>query len=263
VKIDPKSIGVGLYQHDVDQTQLLESLSWVVQLVVNQVGVDLNTSSISLLKYVSGITERIANELISYRNQHGQILSRKELLKIKGVGAKTYEQAAGFLRIREGNNWLDSSAIHPESYKTTLQILRLAHIDDDSSISERQHRIDLLVQNMEIEDLAIELGVGIPTIEDILEQLIRPGRDPREDIPLPILRSDILKMEDLKENMILQGTVRNVVDFGAFIDIGVKQDGLLHSSKIPAEVFLQVGDVIKIRILSIDENRGRIGLALG
>jgi protein Tex len=263
VKIDPKSIGVGLYQHDVDQTQLAESLSWVVQLVVNQVGVNLNTCSSSLLKYVSGITDNTASRLIEYRNQHGQILSRKDLLNVKGIGAKTFEQAAGFLRIQQGDNWLDSSAIHPESYETTYRILGLAEIDHDSTIEECQKKVDRLIQSMSMDELASELSVGLPTIEDILEQLKRPGRDPREDIPLPILRSDILKMEDLEEGMVLQGTVRNVVDFGAFVDIGVKQDGLLHSSKIPKDAYLQVGDVIETRILSIDENRGRIGLALG
>lgn len=263
VKIDPKSIGVGLYQHDVEQTQLAESLSWVVQWVVNQVGVNLNTCSVSLLKYVSGITENTASQLIAYRNQHGQILSRKDLLKVKGIGTKTFEQAAGFLRIQQGDDWLDSSAIHPESYDTAYRMLELAGIDHDSTLEERQNKVDLLLQAMSITDLASELGVGVPTIEDILEQLKRPGRDPREDIPLPILRSDILKMEDLEEGLSLQGTVRNVVDFGAFVDIGVKQDGLLHSSKIPANVYLQVGDVIEIRILSIDQNRGRIGLGLG
>jgi len=262
VKIDPKSIGVGLYQHDVDQTQLAESLSWVVQLVVNQVGVNLNTCSASLLKYVSGITENTANQLISYRNEHGRILNRKDLLKVKGVGAKTFEQAAGFLRIRNGDNWLDSSAIHPESYETTLKILEIAGIDHNSSMEDRQHKIDSLLKTKPIRELATELDVGILTIQDILEQLKRPGRDPREDIPLPILRSDILKMEDLAEGLTLQGTVRNVVDFGAFVDIGVKQDGLLHSSKIPDYITLSVGDIIDIRILSIDKDRGRIGLAL-
>lgn len=263
VKIDPKSIGVGLYQHDVDQTQLAESLSWVVQLVVNQVGVDLNTCSSSLLKYVSGITDNTASRLIEYRNQHGQILSRKDLLNVKGIGAKTFEQAAGFLRIQQGDNWLDSSAIHPESYEITYHILELAEIDYGSTIEERQKKVDRLIQSMSMDELASDMSVGLPTIEDILEQLKRPGRDPREDVPLPILRSDILKMEDLEEGMVLQGTVRNVIDFGAFVDIGVKHDGLLHSSKIPKNVYLQVGDVIEICILSIDENRGRIGLALG
>jgi len=263
VKIDPKSIGVGLYQHDVDQTKLAESLSWVVQLVVNQVGVNLNTCSVSLLRYVSGITENTANQLIAYRDEHGRILNRKDLLSVKGIGAKTFEQAAGFLRIRNGDNWLDSSAIHPESYETTLRILDLAEVDHQSSAEEREMKIATLLKRVPINELASQLGIGIPTVEDILEQLRRPGRDPREDIPLPILRSDILKMEDLEEGLVLQGTVRNVVDFGAFVDIGVKQDGLLHSSKIPDHVSLQVGDVIDIRILSIDKDRGRIGLALG
>jgi protein Tex len=263
VKIDPKSIGVGLYQHDVDQTQLAESLSWVVQLVVNQVGVDLNTCSASLLKYVSGITEKVANQMIAFRNEHGRIQNLKDLLKVKGVGAKTFEQAAGFLRIRNGDNWLDSSAIHPESYSTTSNILKFAEIDPNSTTEEHQIKIDTLLKTTPISEIAFKLDVGIPTIEDILEQLKRPGRDPREDIPLPILRSDILKMEDLEEGFALQGTVRNVVDFGAFVDIGVKQDGLLHSSKIPKHISLHVGDVIDIRILSIDKDRGRIGLALG
>ena len=260
VKIDPKSIGVGLYQHDLDQSKLANSLEWVVKSVVNQVGVDLNTGSISLLKHVSGISESIAIQIVMYRQQYGQFLQRSNLLNIKGVGDKTFEQAAGFLRIRNGVHWLDNSAIHPESYAIASKLLKLAKIDEHSTLEQRYENINNLLKSLSIEEMALRFDVGSFTIEDILEQIKRPGRDPREDIPTPILRSDILKMEDLKEGMILQGTIRNVVDFGAFVDIGVKQDGLLHSSNIPPDFNLQVGDVIAVRILSVDEQRGRIGL---
>lgn len=259
VKIDPQSIGVGLYQHDVDQNQLSESLAWVVESVVNQVGVDLNTASSSLLKYVSGISEKIANEITTYRTNSSQFTNRNELLQVKGLGAKTFEQAAGFLRIRNGDHWLDSSAIHPESYDVVRQIGRLGRIQENA---DSQQKLEAFIRSKDINELASELGVGVPTMKDIIEQIQRPGRDPRDEVPAPVLRSDILRMEDLREGMKLAGTVRNVVDFGAFVDIGVKQDGLLHISKMPRGTQLSVGDVIDVQILSIDEKRGRIGFSM-
>lgn len=263
VKIDPRSIGVGLYQHDLNQGKLLDSLSWVVQSVVNQVGVDLNTSSVALLTYVSGLSDSIAQEIVRFREANGKFTSRERLLDVKGLGSKTFEQSVGFLRIYDGNSWLDSSAIHPESYPIARSILQELGIDENTSLLDRQQKIEQFLVNNNLELLVHKLGVGSLTIEDILEQIIQPGRDPRADIPLPILRKDILRMEDLEIGFVLQGTVRNVVDFGAFVDIGVKQDGLLHSSKIPRGLSLQVGDVIEVQILSIDIERGRIGLSTG
>lgn len=263
VKIDPRSIGVGLYQHDLNQGKLLDSLSWVVQSVVNQVGADLNTSSIALLTYVSGLSDSIAQEIVRFRETNGKFASREQLLDVKGLGSKTFEQSAGFLRIYDGSSWLDSSAIHPESYRIARRILRELGIDENTSLSDREQKIQRFLANSDLESLVHKLSVGSLTVEDILDQIIQPGRDPREDIPLPILRKDILRMEDLEVGVVLQGTVRNVVDFGAFVDIGVKQDGLLHSSKIPRGLSLQVGDVIEVQILSIDIERGRIGLSIG
>lgn len=257
VKIDPKSIGVGLYQHDVNQTQLSGSLTAVVESVVNQVGVDLNTASPALLTYISGIGPKLAKNIVAYRNEHGRFQNRQALTQVHGLGSKAFEQAAGFLRITDGTNPLDASAIHPESYNITKKLLAKAHLQVESPISERETALARLRPSSE---LAQELNSGLPTLQDIFEQLIRPGRDPREDLPLPILRSDVLSMNDLKSGMILNGTVRNVVDFGAFIDIGVKQDGLLHRSQLPRNSRLQVGDVLEVSILSIDKDRGRIGL---
>lgn len=262
VKIDPKSIGVGLYQHDVDQKQLAESLDVVVQSVVNNVGVDVNTGSIALLRYVSGVTESVARNIVALRDSIGVFRDRQMLKDVKGMGAKTFEQAAGFMRIREGDNWLDSSAIHPESYHIAKAIIKDASIKENMSLAERQQAIVNLLKKTSIEELAQSLDAGRPTVEDILEQLQRPGRDPREEVAKPILRSDVMQMENLQVGMILQGTVRNVVDFGAFVDIGVKQDGLLHKSKIPRNVSLQLGDIIQVSIESVDIDRSRIGLAL-
>lgn len=262
VKIDPKSIGVGLYQHDLNQNELSDALTWLVQTVVNQVGVDLNTSSISLLKYVAGVSENIAKNIVEYRESVGRFSKRSELKKVSGIGSKTYEQCAGFLRIRDGDLWLDGSAIHPESYEIALEIVDLMDINENMTHDVRALAIENYVRRNPVDKLARELRVGELTVADILEQIVQPGRDPRDDVPAPMLRSDVLKMEDLREGMILNGVVRNVVDFGAFIDIGVKQDGLLHSSKIPNNVNVQVGDILELKILSIDLDRGRIGLTL-
>jgi uncharacterized protein len=262
VKIDPKSIGVGMYQHDVNQKKLASALDDVVESVVNLTGVDLNSASPALLTYVSGIGPSLAGTIIDYRNQHGPFPDRKTLMDIPGLGPKAFEQCAGFLRIRKGNNPLDNSAIHPESYPVAEKLLQQAGMDLNASAQARAASIQKLLSNKSIDSLAAELKIGLPTLKDIVEQLKRPGRDPRQDLPLPILRSDILKMEDLKIGMATKGTIRNVVDFGAFVDIGVKQDGLLHRSKIKSGMNLSVGDIVEVEILNIEIDRGRISLDL-
>ena len=261
VKIDPKSIGVGLYQHDVDQKRLTESLTGVVESVVNQVGVDVSTASPALLTYVAGIGPKLAEKIVEYRDQNGPFLNRAALRKVSGVGPKAFEQAAGFLRIRDGENPLDASAIHPESYPVTEAVLKKAGLTSHTPSAERKPALDELFKRQPTEKLAVELGAGVPTLSDIFEQLVRPGRDPRQNTPPPILRSDILSMEDLVPGMRLKGTVRNVVDFGTFIDIGVKHDGLLHRSQIPPGTRLNAGDIIEVEIQKIEIERGRIALA--
>lgn len=250
VKIEPKHIGVGQYQHDLNQNKLDQALEAVVEDCVNTVGVDLNTASSSLLKYVSGISSNVSQNIIKYREERGKFKKREELLNVKGVGPKTFTQCAGFLRIPDGDNPLDNTAVHPESYHIAEKLLG-KDIDEG-----------------EIESLAEELGIGPLTLKDIIEELKKPGRDPREELPKPIFRTDVLKMEDLKENMVLTGTIRNVVDFGAFVDIGVKQDGLVHISQIsnkfikhPKEV-AKVGDTVQVKILKVDQERGRISLSM-
>jgi uncharacterized protein len=260
VKIDPKSIGVGMYQYDVDQKQLAQTLTGVVESVVNRVGVDVNTASPALLTYVSGIGPKLAERIVAHRDLNGPFANREALQHVSGLGPKAYEQCAGFLRIRDGENPLDSSAIHPESYPIAQSVLGRAGTSFQSPTEVRKAALSALLQGISVGTLAAELGCGLPTLEDILEQLARPGRDPRLDLPAPILRSDVLSMEDLAPGMLLKGTVRNVVDFGAFVDIGVKQDGLLHRSQIPVGVALQVGDVVEVEILKVESERGRIGL---
>jgi uncharacterized protein len=262
VKIDPRSIGVGLYQHDVDQKRLAESLAGVVESVVNAVGVEVNTTSPALLTYVAGIGPKLAEKIVSYREKNGPFKNRSDLREVPGLGPKAFEQAAGFLRIRGGGNPLDSSAIHPESYRAAEALLKRAGLSPQSSPASRQSSLDSLKTHLPVKNLAEELEIGVPTLNDIFEQLVRPGRDPRADAPLPILRSDVLKMEDLVVGMKLKGTVRNVVDFGAFIDIGVKQDGLLHRTQVPPGTLLQVGDIIGVEIQKIEIERGRIALGL-
>ena len=250
VKIDPKHIGVGQYQHDLNQGKLDETLKGVVEDCVNTVGVDLNTASPSLLKYVSGISTRVANSLVKYREENGKFTNRKQLLEVKGLGEKTFIQCAGFLRIPDGDNPLDNTAVHPESYEVAEKLLKIDYTKEDlKAISE-------------------QLDVGLPTLQDIIQELEKPGRDPRDELPKPILRQDVLKMEDLKRDMVLNGTVRNVVDFGAFVDIGVKTDGLVHISQLankfikhPKEV-VQVGDIVKVKVIDIDIERGRISLSM-
>lgn len=260
VKIDPQSIGVGLYQHDVDQKALERSLDGVVESVVNAVGVDANTASPALLTHVAGLGPKLAGKIVAHRDQNGPFRNRQALREVAGLGPKAFEQSAGFLRVRSGDNPLDASAIHPESYPAALAVLEKAGLSPATSPEQRKSALEEVLALQPIEDLAVELGCGVPTLSDILEQLVRPGRDPRQEAPPPLLRSDVLKMEDLATGMRLKGTVRNVVDFGAFVDIGVKQDGLLHRTQIPLGTALKVGDVIEVEIKSVEIERGRIGL---
>ena len=250
VKIDPKHIGVGQYQHDLNQGKLNDALGGVVEDSVNKVGVDLNTASPSLLKYVAGVSTKVAGNIVSAREEKGKFNNRKELLKVKGLGPKTYEQCAGFLRIAEGENPLDNTGVHPESYDTASKII---HED---------------YKNIDIDELARRLEVGKPTLMDIIIELEKPGRDPRDEMPKPILRQDVMGMDDLNVDMVLSGTVRNVVDFGAFVDIGVKEDGLVHISQLsdrfvkhPSDI-VKVGDIVKVKIIDMDKDRGRISLSM-
>jgi uncharacterized protein len=260
VKIEPRSIGVGLYQHDLQQTELSQTLHGVVESVVNMVGVDVNTASPALLQYVAGIGQKVAQNIVAQRDSAGRYTTRKALKDVKGLGAKAFEQAAGFLRVRDGDDAFDNTTIHPESYAIAKKVMAKASISLDMEQSKRWQALRDLRQKEDVRTMAEQLGVGVPTLQDILEQLTHPGRDPREDIPAPILRRDVMSMEDLQVGQVLRGTVRNVVDFGAFIDIGVKQDGLLHISQIPRYSELQVGDILEVSILSVDIERGRIGL---
>ncbi len=266
VKIDAKSIGVGLYQHDVDQKKLAQTLDAVVEDAVNAVGVDVNTASPALLRYVAGIGPKLAQAIVAHREAHGPFQSRADLLKVKGLGPKAYQQAAGFLRVPESKTPLDRTTVHPESYGVVQNLLELAGLN--LRMADFGNRLRQFRQSQKIEDLAAVLEVGAPTLEDIFEALLQPGRDPRDDLPAPLLRRDVLSIDDLQEGMILTGTVRNVVDFGAFVDIGVKQDGLVHVSQMaeryvrnPHEV-VHVGDVVQVRVVKIDKERGRVGLSM-
>ncbi len=265
VKIEPKSIGVGLYQHDVDQKYIARKLDDVVVSCVNYVGVDLNTASSSLLTYVSGLNKRIAGNIITYRESNGKFAKREQLLEVPGVGEKIFEQSAGFLKIPDSTIPFDNTFIHPESYEAVGKLLEVCNVAPEE-IKEKVEVIKMYVEHKGKEEVAETVGLGVPTLEDILENLEKPGRDPREEMPDPILRQDVLKIEDLEPGMVLKGTVRNIVDFGAFVDIGVKQDGLLHVTQItndknkhPLEV-LNVGEVIEVAILEIDIEGGRISL---
>ena len=269
VKIDPKSIGVGQYQHDVNQKRLSESLTGVVEDAVNSVGVDVNTATPSLLSYVSGINSSIAKNIVKYRDENGELKERKELLKVPKLGKIAYEQCAGFIRIFDGKNPLETTAVHPESYDKAEELLNiLGYTKKDIVDKEKIAKIKVELQNVNIEKTAKQLDIGEPTLKDIVSELSKPGRDPREDLPKPILRSDVLKFEDLKEGMVLNGTVRNVIDFGAFVDIGVKHDGLVHISQLsdkyvknPSEV-VSVGDIVKVKVLSIDKDRQKVSLTM-
>lgn len=266
VKIDPKSIGVGQYQHDMNQKKLSEALSGVVEDCVNKVGVDLNTASASLLEYISGVSKVIAKNIVAYREDNGRFKDRKELLKVGKLGPKAFEQCAGFLRISGGSNPLDTTSVHPESYQAATELLKkLGYTPEDVAAG------NLAGLSQKIKDykrLSEELQVGEITLQDIVKELEKPGRDPRDEMPKPVLRTDVLDMKDLKEGMILKGTVRNVIDFGAFVDIGVHQDGLLHISQItnrfikhPMEV-LSIGDIIEVKVLSVDMDRKQIKLTM-
>lgn len=269
VKIDPKAIGVGQYQHDVNQKNLAESLTGVVEDSVNKVGVDVNTATPSLLSYVAGINGTIAKNIVKYRDENGKLKERKELLKVPKLGKAAYEQCAGFLRIFDGKNPLEITAVHPESYEATEKLLKNLGFDKEDLKDKR--KLDDLRQklkNVDVAKTAKELEIGEMTLTDIITELNKPGRDPREDMPKPILRSDVLKLEDLKEGMVLTGTVRNVIDFGAFVDIGVKHDGLVHISEMsdkyiknPSEI-VSVGDVVKVKVIKIDQERQKVGLSM-
>ena len=269
VKIDPKAIGVGQYQHDVNQKKLAESLTGVVEDSVNKVGVDVNTATPSLLSYVSGINKTIAKNIVNYRDENGKLKNRKQLLKVPKLGKVAFEQCAGFLRILDGDNLLEVTAVHPESYEATEKLLQ--KIDFDKKDLRNKEKIEELqnkLKNVDVKQTAKELEIGEMTLADIIAELSKPGRDPREDMPKPILRSDVLKLEDLKEGMVLTGTVRNVIDFGAFVDIGVKHDGLVHISEMsdkfiknPSEI-VSVGDIVKVKVIKIDTERQKVGLSM-
>ena len=268
VKIDPKSIGVGQYQHDMPPKQLAEALDFVVENCVNSVGVDLNTASVSLLSRVSGISSAIAKNIVAYREENGALKSRAELKKVPKLGPKAFEQAAGFLRITGGKEPLDSTAVHPESYPAAKALLKaLGYVESDISAGKLSSLRDE-AEKIGLSSLAEKLGIGIPTLSDVIDELMKPGRDPRDELPPPLLRSDVLEMKDLKPGMEITGTVRNVIDFGAFVDIGVHQDGLVHISQIsktfikhPSDV-LKTGDIVKVWVISVDEAKKRIALTM-
>ncbi len=269
VKIDPKAIGVGQYQHDVNQKKLQESLTGVVEDSVNKVGVDVNTATPSLLSYVSGINNTIAKNIVKYRDENGKLKNRKELLKVPKLGKVAFEQCAGFLRIFDGDNPLEVTAVHPESYEPTEKLLNQLGFDkNDLKDKEKLEELRTKLKSVNVVEMAKELNIGEMTLTDIIEELSKPGRDPREDMPKPILRNDVLKLEDLREGMVLTGTVRNVIDFGAFVDIGVKHDGLVHISEMsdkfiknPSDV-VSVGDIVKVKVIKIDQERQKVGLSM-
>lgn len=269
VKIDPKSIGVGQYQHDMNEKRLTEALDGVVEDCVNRVGVDLNTASVSLLTHISGINKTIAKNIVAYREENGKFKTRKELLKVAKLGPKAFEQSAGFMRIAGGKEPLDGTGIHPESYKAVEQLFETLGTTKGDYF-KNPSSVNLPGKNKKaLEKTAAQIGIGAITLEDIVKELLKPGRDPREDMPKPILRTDVLEMKDLKEGMILKGTVRNVIDFGAFVDIGVHQDGLVHISKITNKKFIKhplevvsVGDVVEVKVLSVDLGKKRIQLSM-
>lgn len=268
VKIDPKSIGVGQYQHDMNQKKLGESLDNVVEKSVNEVGVDLNTASVSLMEHVSGISKSVAKNIVAYREENGKFYTRDELLKVKKLGPKAYEQCAGFMKVK-GPNPLDNTTVHPESYGATIAFLSSLGYSLEDLENKKIKEADLDLSDKQFEDLSKELGIGFITLKDIAKELKKPGRDPRDEMPQPILRKDVLTMEDLEEGMVLSGTVRNIVDFGIFVDIGVHQDGMVHKSQITDSQFVKhpmdfvsVGDIIEVKVLDVDINRHRIQLSM-
>ena len=268
VKIDPKSIGVGQYQHDVNQKQLTNTLDQVVETVVNHVGVELNTASPAILQHIAGISSAVAKNIVAYRQEKGAFKSRKELLKVPRLGPAAFTQCAGFLRLQQGKNALDNTSVHPESYELAEQIVgelgfTLKDLQDKKSLEQLQVKLPLV----DAEKLAGKLNAGVPTVRDILDALAKPGRDPREDLPAPLTRKHVVSLEDIKVGTVVTGTVHNVVDFGAFIDFGLKTNGLLHRSEVcngrqhPSDV-LAVGDIIEAEIISVDVKRNRIGLSV-
>lgn len=268
VKIDPKAIGVGQYQHDMPKARLEEALNGVVEDCVNSVGVDLNTASHSLLSYISGINATVAKNVVAYREENGVFTDRKQLLKVAKLGKKAYEQAAGFLRIHNGKNPLDNTAVHPESYEAAENLLELCGFKLADLKDRKLADLPKRAEEIGIETLAEKVGVGVPTLKDIISELVKPGRDPRDELPPPLLRTDIMDLNDLKPGMELMGTVRNVIDFGAFVDIGVHEDGLVHISQLsdkfikhPLEV-VKVGDIVKVRVLDVDIKKKRIALTM-
>ena len=269
VKIDPKAIGVGQYQHDVNQKRLNDSLTGVVEDAVNKVGVDVNTATPSLLSYVSGINSSIAKNIVKYRDENGKLKTRKELLKVPKLGKVAFEQCAGFLRIMDGKNAIEMTAVHPESYEVAEKLLEsIGFKSEDLRDKEKVLKLREELKKINIPSIAKELNVGKMTLSDIVQELSKPGRDPRDEMPKPILRSDVLKFEDLKDGMVLTGTVRNVIDFGCFVDIGVKYDGLVHISEMsdkyiknPAEI-VSVGDIVKVKVIKIDQERHKVGLSM-
>lgn len=268
VKIEPKAIGVGQYQHDMNQKRLSETLGGVVEDAVNSVGVDLNTASAPLLTHISGISSVIAKNIVTHRETEGAFTSRSELKKVAKLGPKAFEQCAGFLRIKDGKNVLDNTSVHPESYPAAKALLEKLDFNLDDVRKNKLANLLSAAERYGIEKLAEELEVGVPTLKDIIDELMKPGRDPRDEIEQPVLRSDVMSMEDLKEGMILTGTVRNVIDFGAFVDIGVHQDGLVHISQLsdkyvkhPMDV-VSIGDIVKVRVLDVDPKKNRISLTM-
>ena len=269
VKIDPKAIGVGQYQHDVNQKRLSESLTGVVEDAVNKVGVDVNTATPSLLSYVSGINSGIAKNIVKYRDENGKLKNRKQLLKVPKLGKVAFEQCAGFLRIIDGDNPLEITAVHPESYEATEKLLdKIGFKKEDLRDKDKINSLREHLKSINAKEMADELQIGEMTLADIIEELSKPGRDPRDEMPKPVLRQDVLKFEDLKEGMVLTGTVRNVIDFGCFVDIGVKYDGLVHISEMsekyiknPSEV-VAVGDIVKVKVIKIDSERHKVGLSM-
>ena len=269
VKIDPKSIGVGQYQHDVDQKKLSESLTGVVEDAVNKVGVDVNTATPSLLQYISGINKTIANNIVKYRDENGKIKERKELLKVPKLGKSAFEQCAGFIRVFDGKNPIETTAVHPESYEVAEKLLnKIGYDKENLKDKNKLKEIKEKLANVNVANTAKELEIGEMTLKDIIDELSKPGRDPREEMPKPILRADVLKFEDLIEGQVLTGTVRNVTDFGAFVDVGVKHDGLVHISEMsnsfvknPSDI-VSVGDIVKVKVIGIDKDRQKVKLSM-
>ncbi len=268
VKIDPKAIGVGQYQHDCPQKRLDESLSGVVEDCVNAVGVDINTASSSLLQKVSGLNSTIAKNIVTYREENGAFTARSQLKKVPKLGPKAYQQCAGFLRVPESKEILDNTGVHPEAYEATEKLLLLCGYTKQDVAKGDLNKLQPRLDEIGVEQAAERCGVGVPTLQDVAKELLKPGRDPRDDLPAPILRTDVLEMKDLKPGMVLSGTVRNVIDFGVFVDIGVHQDGLVHISRVcnrkirhPSEI-VQVGDIVKVAVLEVDEKRKRISLTM-